>query len=296
MKAPKLDKQTYQTISQIIAGIGLLALFLLITGLSNLSFNPGQAIPTQEGTFSLFPRTSAVDANWLGTICLTSMLAMFPIGAVLLIFSSEARKIFKKYFRALVLWFIFLLGARFYTYFFRDDEFILSESPSSASLPEVLNPPSLAATATSNIDVYQPPDLPGWGSYLIGFSLVIAIGIIAYLVWERNRFKGSDLGEIAIQALGDIYAGREWEDAIIQCYVQMNRVVSRQRRLDRDIHLTPGEFALRLAEAGLPEDPIQNLTRLFEKARYGASTNQPKDASEAIKCLNAIKGVLEAGE
>ena len=293
MKSFKLDQRTYQIISQIAAGIGLLALFLLVTSLSNLSFNPGQALPTQEDTLNLFPRSSAVDANWLGTICLTSMLSLFPIGAVLLIFSSQARRLFKKYVRALVLWFIFLLGVRFYMLLFRDEAYIQTEPTSAASLPEALNPPSAGTSATTNIEVYQPPDLPGWGGYLIGFSIIIAIGIIAYLIWERNRPKGDDLGGIAIRALKDISAGREWEDAIIQCYAQMNATVSRQRSVDREVHLTPGEFALRLEKAGLPADPIRNLTRLFEKARYGERTNQDQDATEAIHYLNAITQALE---
>jgi len=296
MKSFKLDQRTYQMIFQIVSGIGLLALFILVTGLSNLNFNPGQAIPTQEGTLTLFPRSSAVGANWLGTICLTSMLAMFPIAAVLLIFSSQARRLFNKYVRALVLWFIFLLGVRFYMLLFKDDEYILTDSTSPASLPEALNPPSVAASATANIEVYQPPDLTGWGGYLIGFSIVIAIGIIAYFIWERNRPKGDDLGRIAILALRDIAEGREWEDATIQCYAQMNTAVSRQRRLDREVHLTPGEFALKLENAGLPPEPIRNLTRLFEKARYGGRTNQKQDATEAIHCLNVITQALEVVE
>jgi 2-iminoacetate synthase ThiH len=58
--------------------------------------------------------------------------------------------------------------------------------------------------------------------------------------------------------------------------------------------MTPHEFAQRLEKAGLPAHPVQQLTRLFERVRYGAFNPGKKDVDEAVACLNAIAACFEA--
>jgi hypothetical protein len=52
--------------------------------------------------------------------------------------------------------------------------------------------------------------------------------------------------------------------------------------------MTPSEFAARLEQAGLPAEPVQRLTRLFEKVRYGGLRSTPTEAEEAVACLRDI--------
>lgn len=52
--------------------------------------------------------------------------------------------------------------------------------------------------------------------------------------------------------------------------------------------MTPGEFALRLEQSGLPGDAVRRLTRLFERVRYGNQKAGLKDTNEAVACLTAI--------
>jgi hypothetical protein len=68
----------------------------------------------------------------------------------------------------------------------------------------------------------------------------------------------------------------------------MSDVVAEKRKLQREIAMTPQEFALRLERAGLPGDAVRRLTRLFEMVRYGDRKSAPKDVTEAVGCLNTI--------
>jgi hypothetical protein len=75
---------------------------------------------------------------------------------------------------------------------------------------------------------------------------------------------------------------------IVNCYLRMSDVVADKRRLQREIAMTPQEFAVRLERAGLPGDPVRRLTGLFEMVRYGDRKSAPRDVTEAVNCLNAI--------
>ena len=54
------------------------------------------------------------------------------------------------------------------------------------------------------------------------------------------------------------------------------------------ILLAPREFEGHLGAAGLRDDHIRRLTRLFEAARYGGRGSSERDRREAIDCLAAI--------
>jgi hypothetical protein len=61
-----------------------------------------------------------------------------------------------------------------------------------------------------------------------------------------------------------------------------------RRGLYREYAMTPAEFAVRLQSAGLPPEPVNRLTRLFESVRYGARISAQRDVDEAIACLTSI--------
>jgi hypothetical protein len=65
-------------------------------------------------------------------------------------------------------------------------------------------------------------------------------------------------------------------------------VLSQQRGLERDRAMTPREFAQHLAASGVRDEHIQQLTRLFEDARYGAQPPSARDERAAVECLTAI--------
>ena len=119
---------------------------------------------------------------------------------------------------------------------------------------------------------------------------------MVYFFWLRNHQEDDALKTIALRTLTDIREGRQWEDAIIQCYAQMNTSIQRQKSINRKYFLTPAEFARELTAAGLPSEPVEKLTGLFEYARYSRGKTYDKDATEAIHCLNVITQALEVTE
>ena len=68
----------------------------------------------------------------------------------------------------------------------------------------------------------------------------------------------------------------------------MVTVLSRDRDIKRPKEMTPREFASYLVKSGLPEPPIQQLTHLFERVRYGAKITDTESDRKAVESLEAI--------
>ena len=92
--------------------------------------------------------------------------------------------------------------------------------------------------------------------------------------------------ESAIQALT---GGEDLGKIIIKCYVNMEKIISQERGIDRNHSMTPREFEDNLISNGIPQVPIQQLTTLFEKARYGIQILTEQDELIALNSLSAIR-------
>ena len=68
----------------------------------------------------------------------------------------------------------------------------------------------------------------------------------------------------------------------------MSEVLQREKHVRRHQGMTVREFAVQLAAAGLADQHIDRLTRLFELVRYSPNTPGERDEREAIDCLHAI--------
>ncbi|HUF00349.1 MAG TPA: DUF4129 domain-containing protein [Anaerolineales bacterium] len=146
------------------------------------------------------------------------------------------------------------------------------------------------------LPLFEPPQVSPAFSYLISFAFaLILLAVIwgLYRGWQKyvalNKIKPLDeIAKIARSSLKDLSSGRNSSDVIINCYLRMSDVVSNKRQLQRELAMTPHEFALRLEQAGLPGDAVTRLTRLFEGVRYGDRKSGPKDVNEAVSCLKTI--------
>jgi hypothetical protein len=135
------------------------------------------------------------------------------------------------------------------------------------------------------------PNPPGWLVFMISLCLSALILRAAMGLWRRLSSRSTPLELMAQEAqktLEEIRSGANVEVVVIRCYFEMSRVLSRQRGLKRGRTMTTREFENYLDEAGLPSVHIRRLTRLFEKARYGAKNLGKLENSEAIACLTAI--------
>jgi hypothetical protein len=68
----------------------------------------------------------------------------------------------------------------------------------------------------------------------------------------------------------------------------MGQVLSQERGIHRQKAMTPREFEQYLAAAGVRDEYIQRLTRLFERFRYGSAVAGEGEEAEAIACLDQI--------
>jgi len=150
--------------------------------------------------------------------------------------------------------------------------------------------------AAAPIPMFEPSQISPTFSYLISFGFVLLWVVVLWALyrgWRRYQLLNTkkpleEIAKIARSSLEDLTSGRNSSDVIINCYLRMGDVVSSRHQLQRQIAMTPHEFAVRLEQAGLPGDAVTRLTRLFEGVRYGDRKSGPKDINEAVSCLKTI--------
>lgn len=141
----------------------------------------------------------------------------------------------------------------------------------------------------------EPPPFveepPAWLYWLVDVIVVLAFIFFVWYVWRRLRpapDSQSLLVEEAASALAELEAGGDLRDVVLRCYMQMSEVLKQSHRVERRQTMTPREFEVQLAAAGLRDEHIHRLTRLFEGVRYGTQSGTGKAAQEASECLQAI--------
>ncbi|HJS19236.1 MAG TPA: DUF4129 domain-containing protein [Anaerolineales bacterium] len=272
----------------LLATLALGALTVLAVSLDEISFGEAQRFrraeatpipPVSEG--SLVDTWEAIPI-WKHVVVWGLVAAMIVLVALLL--SPEMRKrLFK-----LLIRFAFTVFAIYY--FFTNYGETLFGFQSFEGVGED------ASADIPPMPVFEPPQVSPVLSYLISFACAliwIAIMWGLYRGWKRYTAMNSrkpldDIALIARSSLRDLSSGRDSSDVIINCYLRMSDVVADKRKLQREVAMTPQEFALRLERAGLPGDAVRRLTGLFEIVRYGDRKSAPKDVTEAVSCLNTI--------
>lgn len=121
--------------------------------------------------------------------------------------------------------------------------------------------------------------------------IVAAVLLVAWLAYHSFRKTEninlfSQEAEAALQA---IEGGQSLSDVVIQSYIQMTKLVKEQSGIERKESVTAREFENFLISRGIPGQAIQQLTRLFEKVRYGNGKPDKQDELDAIASLSAIR-------
>lgn len=169
-------------------------------------------------------------------------------------------------------------------------------------LPEIEAAPLDPAAAgfqtlggTAESEVFTPPIVPPWMTYIVSLMLValLALGVyVLYRAWMRThnrRLTGLDaIASAARLSLDDLADGRQWGDVVVEAYARMTDAVRVARGMHREAAWTPREFADRLAHKGLPASAVNDLTGLFEAARYGGAIADERARLRAASCLQSI--------
>jgi hypothetical protein len=210
-------------------------------------------------------------------------VSLLPVAIIYFIVSPEFRKrVLRDFLPMLLLFLMFYLLMRSPPDFLRRAEEGQPLGSLAEGFPEA---PALEFVATP----------PRW--LVVVANLVLALLVAAlvvgavWLLWRLQRQRVSPLDRLAQEAqeaIEAIQAGADLKNTVMRCYYQMSQVLREQRGIRRQRATTPREFERQLEQLGLPGEQVRQLTRLFEKVRYGAKTVDEDEARQAIACLTVI--------
>ena len=149
----------------------------------------------------------------------------------------------------------------------------------------------------------EPPDTSPLGPvpplllWLVGIGLLATGILIAIWIFGSQANQASTIDIVSLEAekaWQELEAGLGLKGVIVKCYRQMSLALQKEQGIERKDSMTVREFENLLEAAGVPCDPVHQLTQLFETVRYGHWQPNPIDEEKAIHCLEAI--VLYARE
>lgn len=273
----------------LILALVLVVLAFLAAGLPNLVFHPGQPFSLADSSLLFGAQGEGIGGGDALLMALRGLMALvillLPFYILMHLFSREGRQ--------RLLADLFILGALL----------LASSLASKLSRNTARSLPAAPAPIgpLPDLSSHLPPTVftanPSQGvvtAAAIGMALLLSgIGIAVY--WYYMKKKQSTgvhpiqrLANEAQNALDEIYAGGNLKNIILRCYAQMNAAVQQSYGIQRGAALTPREFEQILVEKGLPHAPVQNLTLLFEEARYSSKEAGEREERKAISSLAAI--------
>jgi hypothetical protein len=272
-------------------------MLLLAAGVSELELLPGQSAPgTVEGegeVLGTLPPQLDEAFRTAFRIFAVIIVVGLPLMIIYSLVTPEARK---NLLRALVPLLIF--GLFLYLALRASSNLEEQSQPAStvtAEAPQatpVLEEGGVAVSGEAGDLDEAPPGWLLWGT-IVSLSLIVAlvmVGVGRFLFSHRTR-QPPPLAELATQAeeaVAAIRAGADLQDTVVLCYYRMSQTLHEQRGIWRETAMTPREFETYLTRSGLPGEPVQRLTRLFEKVRYGAKAIGAEDERQALSSLGAI--------
>ena len=131
--------------------------------------------------------------------------------------------------------------------------------------------------------------------YLAFFAYRFLPKLHEAMAYEEPTVGGRrDLARAVRTAIRDLESGEDFRAAVLRCYKTM--VLLFEQRGTRALpSQTAREFeADALRGMGVPQESIDDLTSLFEEARYSQHAIGERQRDDAIECLGTIRGRLEA--
>jgi hypothetical protein len=252
---------------------------LIAAGLSQVTFAPGLPLPSFEDGQVVLPRQGQPPLG-MGIRPFAAVLVLIVLGASFLAILIRAARG--------IPWKRLLGGAwsLFWKMAMAAGLVLLVASllphSQSAAAGEPLPPPRPLATAPLGP---VPPGLVWATAIALGTVLVL---LVLRVLLARGRAASGPWVQEVLRARSDLVNGGDVREVIIRCYSRMAGALQEERGIEREVSMTAGEFEALLAARGLPRDPVRQLTRLFEAARYSRRAPAPGEERTAISCLDAI--------
>lgn len=269
----------------LLAVAAVVALVVLAAGFRDVELSQGQFLPRYRDAEEIFytegvPLAIPFVGELFAGLFFFAVL-LFPFSIIYLVISPSARRYVLRGLGLLMPLIALFILLRVQPAFFEQLQ------QQSSQQPPVFDPKIRDVEFAAN-----PPQWLIW-MFTVTVAILLAWGIITAViyVWRRTRLPERTLEQLAQEAqdaLDALQAGADLKDTVMRCYFEMNQVVREQKGLVREETMTTREFEAYLVEAGLPDQQVQQLTRLFEDVRYGTRSAAGHDEQQAIGCLTAI--------
>ncbi len=270
------SRTRHRALAFLLASLVLTVLIAL--GLPQLTFKPGLPLPAfVNGLVTTPPGDPAPAGMGMSGFAVTLVLIVLGITLLAVVVRALSGVHLKRLLAGMwsVLWKL-LLGCAAVTLVV----LLLPSSPGSVSGPPMPEPRPLATAPLGPV----PPALI-WAAGILFGGAVLAVTARMILGRRRSAAPWEQEVDLARRAL---LAGGDLRDVILRCYARMAEALQEERGIEREASMTTGEFRKLLAEKGLPTDPVAELTRLFEAARYSPWEPTPADEKGALRSLDAI--------
>lgn len=259
----------------------LASVILLSASLSNLRLHGGMSFPGgNDYEDATRPATAIATGR---NVSLTLLKGIVDLILLILMLSVPARLIplinMKRLVQVLLVVIALLLIAN-----------LISHLPGSQPVDA---PGTSSGVASTSADypvssLGQPPqELIG----LVLLGVLVGIGALIFKIvkeWQAPVRVEDRLSQEAESAIDAIKGGENFRSVIIRCYLQMARALQEEQKIERSANMTVREFEDWLALKGFPSLPVHQLSRLYEKVRYGQQEILADDEKIAIRSLNEI--------
>jgi hypothetical protein len=264
----------------------VVALLLLASSLSELRFRPGRfydlsaLLPAMDGTGVALSRDPGALGFWQTLLSRVSLVLLVCL-VIGLIFSRKLRRELLR--RVISILIVLIL-------FYQLLNVLRGNPAQEQGFPAAANDPLPPLLGGESLPAFVANPTP-WLIALVSAALLALLLGGIWFFWRRLHTREAPLARLADEAqvaLADLQSGSDLKDVVLRCYMQMSQILSEQRGITRPRDMTPREFARQLAAVGLRDEHIGQLTRLFERVRYGARQAGEREEREAITCLTAI--------
>ena len=266
----------------ILFGLVMLLTVILAASLPQLDLQPGMPLPRlEEGQMMLLP----IEEEPLVVISVSEFLrtlfALVLAGAILymtykLLRGSDWRNL-GSFIQPLMI-VVLIMGIVIFVIMLlpKGESSLPMELPPAVETPRVTSP--LGSVPTSLF-------------WVVGIGLLVGIILLGIWIFAPSSRRETTIDLVGLEAedaLRSLKNGLDLKDVIVKCYRQMSLVLEKEQGIEREDSMTTREFENLLEAAGVPHDPIYQLTRLFEAVRYGKWQPNPVDERAAVHSLEAI--------
>ena len=264
----------------ILFGLVTFIVMMVAASLPQLELQPGMPLPSLQHGQVIAPENEdeivSISANQFFVVLITIMLGGAILYSTYKLLTGADWKFILGLLRSILIICVIFSGLI--------SLILLSSNSANYTSPLEVPIPTPEPLATSPLGSAPTPLL-----WLVGIGLLLISVLAGVWIFASRQAKPIDLvGSEAKKAWRALQTGSDLKDVIIRCYLQMSLALNKAQGIEREDFMTTGEFESLLKAAGIPHEPIHQLTRLFDAARYGNWQPNAGDEKKAIQCLEDI--------